>query len=981
MSVSESTSTTTISSSPPLKLSGRENYNLWCFIIVPELKRLKCWDESRRLPINSDESTSTLLKSIENDVIEFLMDCKNAQEMWKTLQDLYAKRSTSMQIKYLKEMISFNLTDDHDSNLKRYKEILRNLEASVGYKDISIKDLGAINFLFLHHHQEFAGVKAVIENETNLPTLTEISNRFSSISFHASAKLSFKNASKKNKTKCTPLLCQYKEPAKCWNCHPELKPFCKRCDDLGQKSNHEENGKFCPNKGKISLTYANLAFATNDYQIPREVTFLVDSGASNHMSNEVNLAQEITPDTQVLQTASRSTIKMEGCATLEFENYRIKNVLMSSELSSNLLSVSKLADNGFISIFNDEKWIAISKNKFVDLVETLSKHSIIQGVRTGSLYSVSFKTPLANKVTNENDLHLKFGHSSHYPLEDCKSCIMSKSKRSEYPLSSTKTSRIGELIHIDTFYMPEVSIQGSQYFLLIIDDFSRYNCVYGLKRKSDASEHIKSYVNMIESKFSLSIDTIRSDNAPEFKSEDLLKFYSSHGISHQTSCSYTPQQNGKAERWGQTIINMMYCMLLHSGFPNEFWEYAIHCASFTTNVVPTKSLDSNQVSSIPYEIWNKKAFDPSRLVIFGQKAYVHIPSEKRKRLTPKAEERYFISYGESFGSKGYCCVDLSDYRVQISNDVKFVKTEFPSYVSLQRKSTYVKDSSISENSSQITVSTSTVNESISEEPSESSVDFQTSQESSVSEIAEDSSRIAVSTSIVNESINEEPRESSADRQTSQESSVSEDVPELHERARFNIDSSISEDNILPFKLRRGKAVHSVMCLKAQRDPDVPKNLEEISTRDDKSQWLVAIESEMTSLTKHKAWKSASIPKDRKAISTKWIFKIKRNADNSVLKYKARLVARGFDQVDGLDFNSLDIYAPVAKHTSLRTIFSIAATDNLELHQVDVETAFLLGNNLEEEVYLRLPDGSTVKLLKSFYGLKQAPKVSTTHLVA
>ena len=121
-----------------------------------------------------------------------------------------------------------------------------------------------------------------------------------------------------------------------------------------------------------------------------------------------------------------------------------------------------------------------------------------------------------------------------------------------------------------------------------------------------------------------------------------------------------------------------------------------------------------------------------------------------------------------------------------------------------------------------------------------------------------------------------------------------------------------------------------------------------------------------------------LPKARKSVGCKWVFKLKLKADGSVDRHKARLVAKGYSQQQGLDFT--ETFAPVAKFASIRAALAIAALEDIEIHQMDVETAFLNGN-LEEEIYMDQPEGFikpgtenlVCKLKKSLYGLKQASR--------
>jgi hypothetical protein len=124
------------------------------------------------------------------------------------------------------------------------------------------------------------------------------------------------------------------------------------------------------------------------------------------------------------------------------------------------------------------------------------------------------------------------------------------------------------------------------------------------------------------------------------------------------------------------------------------------------------------------------------------------------------------------------------------------------------------------------------------------------------------------------------------------------------------------------------------------------------------------------------WELVALPKDKKAIRCKWVYKIKHNADGSVSRYKARLVAKGYAQTYGIDYE--ETYSPVAKMTIIRAIIAMAVTKGWSLHQMYIKNDFLHG---DLQVYMEQPLGYVdqthpnlvCRLKKALYGLKQAPR--------
>jgi hypothetical protein len=143
-------------------------------------------------------------------------------------------------------------------------------------------------------------------------------------------------------------------------------------------------------------------------------------------------------------------------------------------------------------------------------------------------------------------------------------------------------------------------------------------------------------------------------------------------------------------------------------------------------------------------------------------------------------------------------------------------------------------------------------------------------------------------------------------------------------------------------------------------------------------WRAAMHSEMDAVEKNCTWELADLPRGHSAITLKWVLKLKRDEAGAIVEHKARLVARGFVQREGINFN--DTFTLVARMESVRLLFVLAAQEGGCIHRMDVKSAFLNGD-LKEEVYVHQPSGFAIsgkeckvlRLRKALYGLRQAPR--------
>jgi hypothetical protein len=157
----------------------------------------------------------------------------------------------------------------------------------------------------------------------------------------------------------------------------------------------------------------------------------------------------------------------------------------------------------------------------------------------------------------------------------------------------------------------------------------------------------------------------------------------------------------------------------------------------------------------------------------------------------------------------------------------------------------------------------------------------------------------------------------------------------------------------------------------------PRSFEEAMASPDRIKSLAAMQEELMSLNSNHTWQYIKPPPGAKVIPVRSVFTYKRDSAGKIEQYQARLVAKGFTQREGVDFD--EVFSPTSKLTTFRVLLSLVATHNLELHQLDIKTAFLNGN-IDTDVYLQQPPGFeqpdrslACHINKTLYGLRQAPR--------
>jgi transposase InsO family protein len=221
----------------------------------------------------------------------------------------------------------------------------------------------------------------------------------------------------------------------------------------------------------------------------------------------------------------------------------------------------------------------------------------------------------------------------------CSACQVGKQVGIHHPHKNIMTTdRPLELLHMDLFGpIAYISIGGSKYYLVIVDDYSRFTCVFFLQEKSQTQDTLKRSLRLAKNEFGLRIKKIRSDNGTEFKNSQIEVFLEEEGIKHQFSSPYTPQQNGVVERNNRTLLDMARTMLDEYKTPGQFWAEAINTACYSINRLYLRRI----FKKTSYELLTSKKPNVSYFRVFGCKCFILIKRGRSSKFSPKAVEGFF----------------------------------------------------------------------------------------------------------------------------------------------------------------------------------------------------------------------------------------------------------------------------------------------------------------------------------------------------
>ena len=538
---------------------------------------------------------------------------------------------------------------------------------------------------------------------------------------------------------------------------------------------------------------------------------------------------------------------------------------------------------------------------------------------------------------------------------------------------------------------------GYKYFVTWIDHKTWYACVDFLKNK-ECTTVTRSFVNYaawIKQQIGSTVKKVRTDNGGEYTGREFTHLCEEQGIVHETTSPHTPEHNGIAERYNRVLQEGALTMQHDAGLSGRFWISSIHTANFVKNRVLHTKLGIS-----PYEaFWGSKP-KVDWLRTYGSRCWALVPKVTRKKGDYKSIEGIFIGYYDN--SKAYKIWIPETQTVMKVRDVIFDESH-----------TITRTTIHSADSDDIHSIWGSENIRISTGDRDTDSDTQEDDDNAIPPLI-DNEHIVITQGSDGERFTVTPRPHSvteiearndigslheiesgpAERNTDVTTSRPEYTYQLkHAPKDFSKGPWIDPDNTEYGRGKRHTALMAEVIALANGETDLeetekafvvlaedePSSYKEAMRSENVDRWKEACIAEYGNLTGYNTWTLVEPPPNTNIVGSRWTFRIKRDNLGQIDKFKARVVAQGYSQIPGIDFQ--ETYSPTLRLTSIRLILALACRYDMELRQINVKGAYLNGK-LNDIVYMKQPEGFVkegeehlvCQLNKGMYGLKQSGRV-------
>jgi len=558
---------------------------------------------------------------------------------------------------------------------------------------------------------------------------------------------------------------------------------------------------------------------------------------------------------------------------------------------------------------------------------------------------------------------------------DCKSCIKCKLARKPFAPTTSRATEPLQLMYSDICGPLETAIRVGRYMVFFIDDTTRHTDEYRLKYKSEALVKFKGWKALREMESGKQVKRFRTDGGSEYTSKKFAEYLKSDGISKETTTPYTPQSNVVVERANRTIGECVRCMLDVAGLPKEYWAFAVSVAVYLTHCTPTGLV----VGKTLYEAWHGRKPSLKHIHVFGCLAFVHVPNEKRKKLDYRATPGIFVGY--SISTKQYFVYNPLARTLHRTRDMVF--REGKRYTAPNAADEAILNEHFYRDVIEEPEPTPNKNQSETSQPIKKQPTGDGNSERHTEEPLDDKSppkpkKKSLELAGLETSLGDAWK---LPAKGSRRNHAGKDT--LPQSVQLALNDEEFEDMI---------PIYAAAAIFNNHDHeegiDDPKSYKAASESPLSDKWHTAMKEELDAMGQLQVFGNfVKLPQGRKALPSHWVYKIKRDGAGNVQRFKAMLVCGENHHIEGIDYQAM--HAPTARLGHVRLALAIAPKYYLEIHQMDVCTAFL-GVNLEEEIDMHPPQGyyrlvqtgrltktsrkMVLRLRKSLHGLKQCSHI-------
>ena len=601
------------------------------------------------------------------------------------------------------------------------------------------------------------------------------------------------------------------------------------------------------------------------------------------------------------------------------------------------------------------------------------------------------------------------GKDAHVGCKHCSICHAAKQQRTPAYSSTTPLDSYGifELIFSDIHGPLPPAFDGSRYLIHFTEARCRYAVTHTMEDRSQAGAALEQYLLMVRSLgYTTKAIVMRTDNDTVYVNTDFKAVCDSHNIKQEFTAPYKHTNAAVAERFWRTLLGIIRALLFTSPFTAIHWPFAARHATYLYNVRPHNTLEM----TTPYENLHHKKPDLQHLRVFGCEASALVDEQHRdSKLSSRSVHGLYIGHDEK--SAGYLVYVPDTKKVIISADVKFserFKGDDYGRVVVSHKDINVfsleaanEMTSLPGNfldAAAVPKFKKVVDHTV------AYIDGETHALLRVVTAARPGGVWVYARAALNGDADPDGFEKVAKHLSNVRKKTA--VNEFHPLFAYCQVASrgkgagkvspgmvISHDAKSKFAYMvayadggtqdvfKGQVTFEVTAAAITNQEILnyiePRSYNHARSYPDFAEWDAATQDEVNSLIELKVLDPCDekdIPGDKNVVDSKIVYKLKKNKDGTIDKYKARIVARGFTQVQGEDYD--ETFAPVTQLVTVRMVIALCLHFNIYPRHLDVRTAFL-NAKLTHVVYLKLPTGITIggkrygRLLKSLYGLKQA----------